>query len=312
MSPLVAILGPTGSGKSELALALAERFPGEIVNFDSIQVYRHFRIGAAKLTEAQRRGVAHHLIDILEPDELFTAGEFARLAAGTVREVRDRGRLPILAGGTGFYLRALLDGLFAGPTRDEALRRRLEFRSPERLHRLLARLDPASASRIHPNDVHKMVRALEVSIQARRPMTELFGQGRQALEGFRILKIGLLPGRQALYERLDRRAEQMFRSGLLDEVRQILARGWSPAVKPFESLGYRQALRHLRGELDLREAILDAQRQTRRFAKRQVTWFRREKDVAWLEGFGDDPEIQRQAQSLCADHLGGSGPGGDL
>lgn len=304
MHPLIAILGPTGSGKSELALAVAERYGGEIVNFDSIQVYRHFDIGAAKLSAAERRGIPHHLIDVLEPDEVFTAGDFARRAAQVVRDIRDRGRLPILAGGTGFYLRALLDGLFPGPTRDEALRRRLARRSGPRLHKLLQRFDPAAAKKIHPNDVPKLVRALEVILLARRPLTELFAQGRRALEGFRARKIGLLPDRAALYARINRRTEAMFASGLVEEVRGILARGYAETAKPFESHGYKQALQHLGGQVSLSEAIYSAQRNTRHYAKRQITWFRREQDVVWFHGFGEDPHIQQQVLELAGEFLG--------
>jgi len=291
---LVAILGPTASGKSGLALAVAFRLGGEIVNFDSIQVYRHFRIGAAKLAESERRGIPHHLIDIVEPDQDFTAGEFARRAAAAVRDIRDRGRLPVLVGGTGFYLRALVDGLFAEPARQEALRRRLASRSGPRLHRLLARFDPAAAGKIHPNDARKLIRAIEVTLTARRPITELFAEGRQRLEGFEVLKVGLMPDRDLLYGRIHRRTEAMFQSGLLDEVRHILALGYAVSSKPFESLGYRQAVEHLAGRLTLSEALTAAERHTRRYAKRQLTWFRREKDVEWFRGFGDDPEIERQ------------------
>jgi tRNA dimethylallyltransferase len=296
VNSLVAILGPTGSGKSALALAAAERYRGEVVNFDSIQVYRHFQIGAAKLREEERRGIAHHLIDLLEPDEIFTAGEFARRAAQAVREICGRGRLPILAGGTGFYFRALVEGLFPGPARNDDLRRRLAARPSARLHRLLARFDPAAAKNIHPHDRPKLIRALEVTLLARRPITELFAQGRRAeLEGFTILKIGLLPDRQQLYARINERTSRMFASGLIEEVRAILARGYSPGCKPFESHGYRQALQYLRGEIRLEEAVFYAQRNTRRYAKRQITWFRREKDVAWFFGFGDDPRIEQEA-----------------
>lgn len=299
----MAIVGPTASGKSDLALAVAEQFGGEVVNYDSIQVYRHFRIGAAKLREEERRGIPHHLVDILEPNEVFTAGEFARRAGEVIRGIRDRGRLPVLVGGTGFYLRALLSGLFPGPARDEALRARLGSRSGGRLHRLLKRFDPAAARRIHPNDRRKLVRALEVTLVARRPMTELFEAGRQGLEGFRTLKIGLHPAREALYSRIDRRAAAMFEAGLVEETRGILALGFAETCKPFESLGYRQALQVLRGELKVRDAIFHTQRATRQYAKRQMTWFRREEDVAWFRGFGQEEEIRRGALGRVADFL---------
>jgi len=307
LSPLVAILGPTCSGKSELALAAAERFNGEIVNFDSIQVYRHFQIGAAKLAKPERRGFEHHLIDILEPDELFTAGEFARRASGSIREIAERGRLPILAGGTGFYFRALWEGLFPGPARDDSLRRQLAKRTPSRLHRLLVRFDPAAAQKIHPHDKPKLIRALEVTLIARRPITALFAEGRQALEGFRILKLGLLPEREALYDRINRRTELMFSNGLIEEVQGILAR-YPATVKPFESHGYKQVLQFLGGELNLREAIFYAQRNTRHYAKRQITWFRREKDLKWFPGFGCDLEIQARALEEIAIFLSASQP----
>jgi tRNA dimethylallyltransferase len=307
MSNLLAILGPTGAGKSELALVVAERFGGEIVNFDSIQVYRHFDIGAAKLAAEEQRGIPHHLIDLLEPNEVFTAGEFARRATRAVREIAWRSRLPILAGGTGFYLRALLDGLFPGPARNEGLRQRLARRPPERLHRLLRRLDPAASQKIHPHDVPKMIRALEVTVLARQPITALFQQGRQRLEGFTVLKLGLWPERDALYDRINRRTEAMFASGLVDETRRILEQGWAPESKPFESHGYRQAVQHLQGELNRREAIFYAQRNTRRYAKRQLTWFRREADVVWLRGFGDEPQVQQEAVERVAGWLAGAG-----
>lgn len=293
MAPLLAILGPTGSGKSQLAVALAQRFRGEVVNYDSIQVYRHFHIGAAKLALDQRQGVPHHLIDILEPTQVFTAGEFARQAGALVGAIRDRGRLPILAGGTGFYLRALLEGLFPGPMRDDRLRQRLERMKSENRPRLLKRLDPAAAARIHPNDSPKIIRAIEVTILGRRPMTQQFADGRQGLEGFRVLKIGLDPDRQALHEHINRRTEAMFAAGLVEEVRQILTLGYPETAKPFESHGYRQTLEHLRGRLSLEEAVAEAQRNTRQYAKRQMTWFRKEKDVDWFHGFGGDQEVQQ-------------------
>jgi tRNA dimethylallyltransferase len=306
---LVAVAGPTGSGKSELALVLAEAFAGEIVNCDSLQVFRHFDIGTAKLPFAERRGVPHHLIDVADPDEMFTAGEYARVARRAIGEIAARGRLPLVAGGTGFYLRALLDGLFQGPERDQALRERLAAREARRagsLHRLLTRLDPETASRIHPHDVPKVTRALEVTLVARRPVSGLFRQGRDRLTGYRTLKLGLLPDREALYRRLDARAERMFAGGLSEEVESILKLGFPPTAKPFESHGYRQALQLLRGELNRREAVFYAQRNTRQYAKRQITWFRKEPDLVWLRGFGDDGEIQREARERVGAFLGAS------
>ncbi|HUP02382.1 MAG TPA: tRNA (adenosine(37)-N6)-dimethylallyltransferase MiaA [Bryobacteraceae bacterium] len=305
-APLVSVAGPTGSGKSELALELAARFSGEIVNCDSLQVYRHFDIGSAKLPEAARRGVPHHLIDILDPGQIFTAGEYARLARETIADISAHGRLPIVAGGTGFYLRALLDGLFEGPSRDQSLRDRLAAREQRRrgsLHRLLSRFDSEAAAKIHPNDVPKVTRALEVCLLARRPVTELYRQGRDRLQGYRVLKFGLMPDREALNQRIDARCRGMFEGGLVEEVRAIQAMGYE-AVKPFEALGYAQALQLIRGELNARDALFYAQRNTRRYAKRQITWLRREAAIEWLRGFGDDPEIQSQANRLVLEFLG--------
>lgn len=301
--PLVAVAGPTGSGKSDLALAIAEEFNGEIVNCDSLQVYRYFDIGTAKLPEAERRGIPHHLMDIVNPDELFTAGEYARLARETIAAITARGRLPIVAGGTGFYLRALLDGLFEGPSRDQALRDRLaarEKRRPGSLHRVLTRLDAEAASKIHRNDVPKVTRALEVCLVTRRPVSHLFREGRDALLGYRTLKLGLFPDRDTLYDRLNDRCARMFEGGLLEEVRHILSLGYAETCKPFESHGYKQALQFLREELNLREAIFYAQRNTRNYAKRQVTWFRREQGLEWLKNFGDDAEVRQQALTRVA------------
>ena len=296
--PLVAVAGPTGSGKSDLALHLAEVFNGEIINCDSLQVYRYFDVGTAKLPPEQRRGIPHHLIDILDPDELFTAGSYARLARQAVAGITTRGRLPILAGGTGFYLRALLDGLFEGPSRDQSLRDRLasrQARRPGSLHRLLARFDPQAALQIHPRDIPKVTRALEVCLLTRRPVTDLFRRGRDGLRGYRALKIGLLPPRETLYDRLDARCARMFETGLVEEVRDILARGFPATVKPFESHGYKQALQLIRGELNPREAVFYAQRNTRQYAKRQITWFRKEPGLVWLRGFGEAEEIRARA-----------------
>jgi len=304
------VVGPTGSGKSDLALLLAGEFNGEIVNCDSLQVYRHFDLGTAKLPLAERRGIPHHLIDILDPDELFTAGEYARLARETVQEISARGKLPILAGGTGFYLRALLEGLFDGPVRDQSLRDRLAVREARRtgsLHRVLRRLDPAAAARIHANDVPKVTRALEIFVLTRQPVTRLFETGRDALQGYRTLKLGLLPDRELLNPRLDARCAWMFDNGLVEEVRGILAMGFPPSCKPFESHGYKQSLQLINGELSMKDAIYYAQRNTRHYAKRQITWLRKEKELLWLRGFGNDEPIRRSALDSVVNFLE-SGP----
>src|SRR5579864_1003674 len=303
---VIAILGPTGSGKSELALCVAASFGGEVVNCDSLQVYRYFDVGTAKLPPEARQGIPHHLIDILDPDQVFTAGEYARLGRRVLDEISMRGRLPVVAGGTGFYLRALIDGLFPGPQRDQVLRDRLaarERRKSGSLHRLLRRFDPEAAGRIHPRDVPKVTRALEVCLVTRRPVTELFQQGREALGGYRILKIGLSPPREQLYEKLDRRTKQMFETGLIDEVRGILARGFAATVKPFESHGYRQAIQFINGELKLDEAIFYSQRNTRHYAKRQMTWFRQEAGMEWFSGFGDETQIQQAVRDRAREFL---------
>jgi len=304
--PLVAVAGPTGSGKSELALRLAEGFNGEIVNCDSLQVFRYFDIGTAKLPVSERRGIPHHLIDIVDPDELFTAGEYARLAREAIADISGRGKLPIVAGGTGFYLRALLDGLFEGPSRNQPLRDRLAAREARRagsLHRLLRRFDATAASRIHANDIPKVTRALEVCLVTQRPVSELFREGRDGLVGYRTVKLGLLPDRDVLYPRLDARCAWMFENGLVGEVRGILERGYAASCKPFESHGYKQTLQYLSGELNLREAIFYAQRNTRNYAKRQLTWFRREAGLAWIKGFGDAPEALETAFSRVSELL---------
>ncbi|MGE5487611.1 MAG: tRNA (adenosine(37)-N6)-dimethylallyltransferase MiaA [bacterium] len=298
-APIVAVVGPTGSGKSELGLRIAGEFGGEVVNCDSLQVFRHFDIGTAKLSRAEQCGIPHHLIDVVEPSEVFTAGEYARVGRAVISDISRRGRLPVVVGGTGFYLRALLEGLFPGPQRDEALRRRLasrEARHPGWLHRLLAAHDPAAARKIHPADVQKLVRACEVLLLTRRPLTELFKR-RDALEGYRTLKLGIDPPRQQLYERLNARTERMFASGIIEEVRGILAL-YPEDVKPLESHGYRQALQYIKGEVSLAEAVASAQTNTRRYAKRQWTWFRRDAEIVWLKGFGDNEFLQRQASEL--------------
>jgi tRNA dimethylallyltransferase len=285
-APLVVLAGPTASGKSSLALELAMRFGGEIISCDSVAVYREFEVGAAKPSREDQARVPHHLIDVVAPDAYFTAGDYARLARAAARQITARGHLPIVSGGTGLYLRAMLDGLFAGPQRDETLRQRLRRRHrPVSLWRLLRRLDPEAAARIHPNDEPKLIRAIEVCAAAARPMSDLLRAGRDPIEGYRILRIGLGPERAVLYDRINRRCAQMFEHGLVDETRRLLSL-YGPAVFAMRSLGYRQAAEYLRGECALAAAIARAQQGHRNYAKRQLTWFRRDPEMHWLEDFG--------------------------
>jgi tRNA dimethylallyltransferase len=304
----ILLLGPTGSGKTALSLELGERFGGEIVSCDSVAVYRGMDLGTAKPTREERARLPHHLIDVAEPDRPFTAGEYSRQARAALREIAGRGRLPIVTGGTGLYLRALTEGLFAGPERQMELRARLE-RSRQKygegwLHRLLARLDPASAHRIHANDTSKLIRAIEVCLAARKPLSEVMSNkvlARDPLTGFRLLRIGLSPPRKALYDRLNQRASAMFATGLIEETRGLLAR-FGP-VKALDSLGYRQALRVLGESWPVEEAIAAAQQGHRNYAKRQLTWFRREPDVHWIEGFGDEEQTLLSAMELVQAQL---------
>jgi tRNA dimethylallyltransferase len=285
-------------------LRLAKHFHGEIVNCDSLQLYRGFDKGTAKTPESQRAGIPHHLIDVLDPGEGYSAGDYARAAQQMIGDISTRGHLPIVVGGTGFYLRALLDGLPTLPGRDEALREKLvarEHRRPGALHRLLKRLDSSAAGRIHANDVQKLIRAIEIRVLTRGPAPP--PNREQALEGYTTLKLGLNPDRANLYDALDARAAEMFRSGLIEEVRGLLAAGCTGEEKPFESLGYRQALAHLRGTLSLDEAIVSTQIETRQYAKRQWTWFRRDADVVWIDGFGDSTEVIERAMELVGGML---------
>jgi len=299
---LVVVLGPTGSGKTALSLTLAELFQGEIINCDSVAMYRDFEIGTAKPSAVERSRVPHHLFDFVDPTAYVTAGEYARLGRETIAEVSSRHRLPIVVGGTGLYLRALLEGLFPGPQRLESLRQRLRKRASKRsshyLHRILHRLDPASAAKIHSNDTPKLIRAIEVCLASRQKMSELWKQeGRNPLPGFRILRIGLDPDRYALYQRINLRAQRMFEGGLIEEMDTLVKKHGADA-RPLASLGYKQALQLLHGELTRDQAVQAAQQAHRNYAKRQMTWFRREPDVVWLKGFGDETRIQQKATAL--------------
>jgi tRNA dimethylallyltransferase len=303
-APLVVLVGPTASGKSALAVWLAERLGGEVVACDSTQLYRGFDIGTAKPSLAERRGVPHHLLGILDPHETASAGGYRQHALAVLDDLRRRARLPIFTVGTGLYLRALLEGLADVPQRSEELRARLRQSAaahpPGHLHRLLQRLDPAGAPRIAPTDVQKIIRALEICLLARRPLSEVHRAGRAPLAGWRAVKIGLSPPREALYARIQARLESMLAAGWLDEVRHLLAAGLPEDAKPFDFIGYRELRAHLRGQLPFAEAQAAIAQVTRRYAKRQMTWFRRDPEIAWLEGFGDDPRVQEESLRLLA------------
>jgi tRNA dimethylallyltransferase len=283
--PLVAVVGPTAAGKSALALRIARAFSGEIVSCDSLQVYRGLDIGSAKPSPEERRLVPHHLIDVVDPGEEFSAAEYARRARGAIQDIAARGRLPVVVGGTGLYLKALLEGLFEGPARDEDLRGRLEGQAREKgdayLHRVLARVDPPAAARIPPRDRVRVVRALEVRFRSGRTLSESHREGAVPLQGFETLIVGLHPDRSELRVAVERRTQAMIGSGLLDEVRGLLDCGLDPGVRPLQAIGYRQAVARLQGtgdEADLRRDIVTA---TMRYAKRQMTWFRHQAAVAW-------------------------------
>ena len=300
---LVVVLGPTASGKSALGIHLAKKLAGEILVCDSTQVYRHFDIGTAKVPAAEQHGIAHHLFDLVEPAEIFTAGDYRRHALEVLGDLRSRKVLPILTAGTGLYLRALLEGLADAPQRSEEIRARLrqkaEKRGPAHLHHALARLDPESAARISSRDTQKIIRAIELRLLTGKPMGEIHRSGRAALQGYEIIKLGLLPPRPALYERIHARTAAMVAAGWLEEVRSLVASGVPPEAKPFQFIGYSQLRETLAGRLSEKDAVQQIQQATRRFAKRQLTWFRKEPGVHWLAGFGDAPEIFAAALAIA-------------
>lgn len=300
LSPLVIVLGPTGAGKSQLGLELAEAFGGEIVNCDSIQLYRGFEIGAAKLPIAERRGIQHHLLDIAGPGDELTAGAYSRIAREVLFSLKQNGRLPVVVGGTGFYVRALVDGLSPAPPRDEGLRARLRkiaARRPGALHRFLRKRDPEAARRIHENDEQKLIRAIELTMLGGQPASKIQSLPRDAMQGFRVLKLGLAPERSVLYRYLNERVVWMFNNGLLSETRALLEGGYPPDAKPMQSLGYKQAVKVLIQQLPMNEAVHQCQKETRHYAKRQMTWFRSEPGVEWLGGFGWEATIRDRALS---------------
>jgi tRNA dimethylallyltransferase len=303
--PLVlAVLGPTASGKSTLGLALAERHDGEIINCDSTAVYRGFDIGTDKLPADARRGIRHHLIDIADPTEVYTAAQFATDAERAVREIHGRGRLPILVGGTGFYYRALTRGLFPGPGADDALRARLDRvaarRGPECLHRMLQRVDPASAARIMPRDRKRLVRALEVYVATGRPLTAHFHDTRSLIADCDVVAIALQIPAAHTAQRVARRVDEQFARGLVDEVRGLLARGVPAGARPFGGLVYRQVMEMLRGLRDEHATRALIVQENRRYARRQLIWFRKEPNLIWFDGPGEAPETLQRVEAMLA------------
>jgi tRNA dimethylallyltransferase len=311
--PLLVVAGPTASGKTALALRLAEELGGEIVSCDSVAVYRLMEIGTAKPKLAERERVPHHCIDLYWPDEACTAGDYARHAREAIAGIRERGRVPIVAGGTGLYLRALLEGLAPAPKRDEALRERLRARVETRgsawLHRVLLRLDSQAAALIHANDVPKLIRSIEVTLAARQPQTQQWQAGRDPLRGYRVMQMGLAPLtskpiRERLYARINDRAAAMFDRGLLRETEMLRAR-FGDVCRALTALGYAQAMAVLRGESSLDAAVAAAQQGHRNYAKRQGTWFRKVETMRWLAGFGDEAGVQDEALELARKLVGG-------
>jgi tRNA dimethylallyltransferase len=298
VKPLIVVAGPTASGKTALALHLAEALNGEIVSCDSVAVYRLMDIGSAKPTIAERTRIPHHCLDLYWPSEPCTAGDYARHARAAIADISRRGKLPIVAGGTGLYLRALLEGLAPAPPRDEALRDRLRRRAVKYgsiyLHRILRRLDPRASGLIHANDEPKLIRSIEVTLAARRPQTQQWTEGRDPLTGYNVLQFGLNPPRDALYARINNRAAAMFHHGLLAEADRLSAR-FGDDCRALTSLGYAQAMSILHHKATIAEATAAAQQGHRNYAKRQLTWFRRDPAIHWFAGFGDDPQLQAVA-----------------
>lgn len=303
--PIIAVVGPTASGKSELGIALALRTGGEIVNCDSVQVYCEIEIATAKVPPGERRGVPHHLIDFVPPEASYTAADWARDALRAIDEIEARGRTALLVGGTGFYLRALRQPFFEAPPTDENLRRRLvhlrERRGAEHLHRILRRLDPVTAAHLNPRDWSRVQRAVEVRLQTGTPLSEQRGaRPAPPPHAARLRVFALQPPRAQLYQRINERTAAHFRAGLVEEVRRLLARGVPAVSSALGAHGYRRVVEHLRGERTLESAIEQTKLDVRHYAKRQLTWFRREPGVEWVEGFGDDPRMQEEVASRLA------------
>jgi tRNA dimethylallyltransferase len=304
-SPIVlAVLGPTASGKSALGLALAERFGAEILNCDSTAVYRGFDIGTDKLPIAARRGIPHHLIDVADPTTIYTAAQYARDAARIIRDIHARGNLPILVGGTGFYYRALTRGLFPGPGADESLRARLgdlaDRRGVERLHRVLQRVDPDSAARIMQRDRKRIVRALEVYFASGKTLTDHFSRTVSLIADCTVIPIGLRLHAALTAERVAHRVDDQFARGIVNEVRGLLAQGVPPTARPFGGLVYRQVMEMLAGVRDEAATRALITQENRRYARRQLIWFRKEPNLMWFDGPGERPETLIHVQEALA------------
>jgi len=302
--PLLAILGPTASGKSNLALQLAKRFEGEIIGCDSVQVYRYLDIGTSKVPPQEQAGIRHHLMDFLSPEQEFTAGQYMSEGRTVLADIKRRGYLPLVVGGSGLYFRALLNGLFDGPSRFNPLRKRFYQQAKHKgatyLHKLLQRVDPVSSRRISPRDQPKIIRALEVFFLTSKPLSVHLQVAPKGLQGFQLLRVALNPPRPLLCERIDKRVDRMFSSGLIEEVQSILDKGISPTCKPLQSLGYAQSIGYLQGSISLPRAVASTKQATRQYAKRQMTWFRKEPGVCWFHGFGDDKRVELEIEANVA------------
>ncbi|MDH7578764.1 MAG: tRNA (adenosine(37)-N6)-dimethylallyltransferase MiaA [Bacillota bacterium] len=286
MTPLVVILGPTAVGKSEVAVELALKLGGEIVSADSVQVYRYFKIGTAKLSRDEQKGVPHHLLDFLEPDEDFSVAQFQCLARKKIREISVRGKLPFLVGGTGLYIQAVIDRYEFPKIKGlreirNKLRNKVEQGKGSELYEELKKIDPAAASRLHPNDYRRITRALEVYYLTGKPISS-YREAGESPYSYQLAMVGLNRNRSELYQRIEARVDKMFAQGIIDEVKYLLSRGYNPGLKPFQSLGYKQVIRYLKGEYDLATAIALTKKATRNYAKRQLTWFRRDPRIQWF------------------------------
>jgi tRNA dimethylallyltransferase len=301
-NPGIVILGPTASGKSRLAIDLALRYQGEIVSCDALQVYRLMDVGTAKVTHAQQEQVRHHLLDVQNPDQDFSAGDYQRMARASIHAIRERGHLPFVVGGTGFYLRALIEGLFEGPSRNEELRARMrkiiKRKGSGVLHKALQKADPQSAARIAEADADRIIRAYEVYLATGKSMSWWQQQPRDSFKGYRWLKMGINVPREHLYQRINQRVEEMFKGGLLEETQKLLAL-FPRTAQAFKAIGYRQAVDYFEGRMDLAQAVEETQKLTRHYAKRQMTWFRSDPSITWLDGAGESAALQQQA----AEHI---------